>query len=988
MRRTVLLCLLALCGSGGVWAQAGAGSAAVTGTVLEAAGDGIPDTTVVLTNSGLGLRRVMNTSDDGVFDAPALTPGAGYHIKVTRKGFLDWDSGDFDLAIGQTLDFRVTLKHAGETAADEGSIPPPRVEETKTGIGTLVSARQTDILPSPNRRLDPLAQVEPLGGEDHRTGRVVLAGQASSNLFLTDGVAATNTYYTSQHGIANQLTLDSVQEFQVLAANYSAGFGPAMGGIINAVTRSGSNSLHLAGYDYFRPGSLAAANRYAPGQTLFDHQNQGGIDAGGPIRRDQIFFFGNFEVLDGKGSGMNRISNPLLAEFSGCKATAAQCAAATRFIQAQMNVLVPLTDRWVTGLAKIDYRRSERNSFTFTGNAMNAEAPNGGSLQQVAPNGGLLGLVNSSDHIRYGKAAWISAPTRNTLNEMRLGTFDDRLSNPASDPALAIGSLGVVVDGVTVGNPRPSAQSLSELRYQLTDNFTATSNTHSVNLGIELWRTRDTVNSLAGPQYVYPSLTAFAQDFTSGGKDYTMFTQQVGTGLRRVPDKQYNAYAFDTWRPVRRLTIVAGVRFEKPELPHPQQISPNYYQTGTITSPNVNFAPRLSVAYRWSNHTTLRVGYGWFYQPMPGQLLDALYSFGNGVNMTDLTVLPTMANAPLFPHALTASSTIPTGAPDVIYASSKLRNPYVRDENIALERRLDANTTLTVTLLHSRGYRLYSVADVNLAAPTVSKVYAIDNAAGQQVGSYYTDMYTARNDTRYAHVYNVANGGSSWYNAAFVELRRRMSHGLTVQASYRFSHSLDDTAGPLLYGVLPLNTYNGNVGGDRGTSPFDQRHRGVVDWTWQPDQRWLKGWTLSGIATMASGQPETPLVWVAGQQFSSINMVYPTSLNGWGGWSRLPLEGIGSLMTGPQYNVDARLSRTFNMRERLKAVLLFEAFNAFNTQFDTALNTTSYVAAATAPPSGAVNGPTTGVLKPVSGLGTGIAGSPPRTGQIGLRLTF
>src|SRR5262249_50910971 len=154
---------------------------------------------------------VMNTSDDGVFDAPALTPAAGYRLKISRKGFQDWDSGDFDLAIGQTLDFRVTLKHAEETSG-EGEIPAPRIEEAKAGISTLVGVRQIETLPSRDRRLDTLVQLDPLAVVDHRNGRLVLAGQESSNLFIADGVAATNSYFPAKPGVASQLTLDSVQE--------------------------------------------------------------------------------------------------------------------------------------------------------------------------------------------------------------------------------------------------------------------------------------------------------------------------------------------------------------------------------------------------------------------------------------------------------------------------------------------------------------------------------------------------------------------------------------------------------------------------------------------------------------------------------------------------------------------------------------------------------------------------------------------------------
>lgn len=998
MRQTLFFCLLAAAASGSVWAQAGAGSAAVTGAVLESAGDGIPDCTVTLTNTALGLTRVMNTSDDGEFDAPALTPAAGYHLKVTRKGFVDWDSAPFDLAVGQTMDFRVTLKHAEGYTGDESHLPAPRVEESKNGLATLVSRREIQNLPSPNRRIDPLVQTDPLAATDHRNGRLVLAGQ-EDNLVFTDGVASSNTFYVEPRGIANQLTLDSTQEFQVLTANYPPVFGPAMGGVINAVTHSGTNDYHLTAYGFYMPTTFAANQRFAPGQSLFDHQLQAGASGGGALLPNHVFFFGNVDYLDGKGRGLNRITSPLLADPAGnsipaanCKATALQCGNTLKFLQPQMNVLMPLTDKWTSGLAKIDYRRSDRNSFDFAANVLNADGPYNGAISQIAPNGGLLGLVNSTDDVRYGKAAWISAPTQATLNELRLGFYDDKIANPAFAPSLgSLSNTGVNLYGVTIGNPHPNSTSLEEMRYQLTDNLTVTSNTHSLNVGGEMWRSRDTFTSLNAAQYTYPTLTAFATDFGGGGnlKNYQLLTEQLGASRRGIPDKQWNAWAFDTWRPFRGLTIVAGVRFEKPELPKAKWANPTYYQTGTINSPNVDFAPRISLAYRVDDKTVLRLGYGWFYQPMPGQLLDALYWTGNGVNQTDLTVLPTMVNAPLFPRNALSTS-IPTGSPDLMWATAKLRNPVERDVTFTIERHLDSNTTLSLTGVHTRGYRLYSVADQNLAAPvyTQSKTYQIQNASGQQVGAYYTDMYTVRSDPRYAHVYVVSNGGSSFYNAAFLELRRRLYHGLTVQASYTYSKAIGDTFGPALDGVLSLSTFNGNTGGDRGPAPFDQRQRALVSWTYAPEYRWLKGWTLSGIATFASSQNETPTTWVTGQEFSSINMAFPTSLNGWGGWSRMTTQPIGGLTLAPQRSVDARLSRTFTITDRVNAMLLFEAFNVLNNQYTTAVNNVGYIAAATAPPNGAINGPTTGIIRPVAGVGTPIAGAAPRTAQIGLRVTF
>src|SRR5579863_1100218 len=110
MRRILGLSLAALLYVTGVYGQSVAGSGAVTGTIRDTTGDGLPDTTVVVYNPALGVRRTIITTDDGVFDAPALPPAGGYHIKVTRKGFSNWESTDFDVSAGQTLNFRVDMQ--------------------------------------------------------------------------------------------------------------------------------------------------------------------------------------------------------------------------------------------------------------------------------------------------------------------------------------------------------------------------------------------------------------------------------------------------------------------------------------------------------------------------------------------------------------------------------------------------------------------------------------------------------------------------------------------------------------------------------------------------------------------------------------------------------------------------------------------------------------------------------------------------------------
>lgn len=215
---------------------------------------------------------------------------------------------------------------------------------------------------------------------------------------------------------------------------------------------------------------------------------------------------------------------------------------------------------------------------------------------------------------------------------------------------------------------------------------------------------------------------------------------------------------------------------------------------------------------------------------------------------------------------------------------------------------------------------------------------------------------------------------------------------------YSWSHATGNTTGPLYAGVFPVSSVAGDSNPDKGNLPIDQRQHAVFNWTWQPRvthsdsaaARFLaNGWRFSGIATLASGQPVTPTVLLTGNQTSLFTMSYFNSLNGSGGWNRVPFEQIGSLQTGAQRVVDARVNRTLPFTERLHAEVAAEAFNLFNTQRITGVDTVAYTSVATLS-SGLINGPYSGILKPVAGVDLGNASSafPDGTTARRLQLAF
>jgi hypothetical protein len=1001
--------------SGPAWSQAPAGFGAVGGVIRDLGGSGIPDTAVVLSNEKLGTARPMYTTDDGIFFTPTVVPAQGYRLKVTRKDYSGWESGEFDVSTGDKLHFEVILQQL-ENGKGQAQGGQRLVNGMRSGLAAEINPEQSGETPSSGHRLDPLLGLAPaVTPALSRPGVWIFHGLPYSNASFIDGIFATDTYQP-QPGVMNQLSQDAVQDVHVASATFSTEFGRTMGGVVNAATRSGTGAYHGELYEYFRNRAWQAEDRYARGYNTRQLQHQAGLNVGGPIRPDQLYFFLNLEGLDRNAKGLNRITNPLLADPSGtrilasnCQATAAQCAVATRFLQSQMNVLTPLGDRALRGTAKIDYRRSARNNFSFEGNVLQTRAPSLAETEAVAPNGGLLGDPILREQTRFAKIGWALEGSSLASNDLRLGWFQDRLAEDPVSPGLSTGLLGISIAGTTVGTPLSSSVVLpSERRYQIVDNGTWTLGSHTLRAGLDLSYTRDRLNSLANSAgwYTYPSLTAFALDFPlTTQRNYTSFTQTFGTASRALDIRDLNAYIEDTWRASARLTVSGGLRYERPRLTQPTQTNSVYFQTSSYNAPYLNLGPRAGVAYALNGQTVVRAGFGFYYAPISGQLLDALY-LGNAVYQTNILVNPNQSGAPSFPNIIPSASRIPNGATNVTYTTGSFRNPHAQEYSLSIERRLFTGTTVSLSGLRSRGFKLWTTEDYNQANPTsaqmTTQTYTIDNAAGQAAGSYTTQVWTARNNGNFAHVYQIENGGSSWYNAISLQIRKRMSRGLSLAGTYTWSHAIDDAGQNAPFGTAVSSTFNQMYTADKGNSAFDQRQRAAIQLLWQPTltksnsvaARYLiNGWQFSTLTTLAASQGVTPIAIVQGQQFPGVAMNYTSSLNGSGGWARVPFLPLGSLRTGPAYNVDARIARSLPITERIRAVLLFEGFNVFNMQYNTSVNSIAYLALP-APPPGQPNGPLTGTLFPVPGLGAGNAsqgfpdGTNARRLQAGIRIIF
>jgi Carboxypeptidase regulatory-like domain len=1012
------LCLLMLVSSPGAFSQAVSGYGAVTGTVRDPYGDGLPDTVAVITNSSIGLTRNLVTTDDGVFFSPDLPPGSGYTLRLTHSGYSTFLLHDLMITVGETMNFKIVLPVLPPNARAQPAPTYSVADAVKFDLSAVVSPAQVDALPTDDRRPASLAVVAPAVSEAP-TGVLAFRGEDFTNAFLLDGVLASNTYFYQIPGVAPLITQDAVAEMQVLVASGSAEFGHSAGGVLNIATHGGNDGYHGAAYGYYNNQDFNAANRFDPAFHPTTKMEQYGISAGGP-GVSKMFWFVNGEVLQSSSQSINLLTNPLIGNAAGTAvapsncgspATAAQCAAAIAFINPQLNRVVPTALRSDNGFARLDYRLTPANNFSFEGGAMQSHSPNGSVDEQVSTNNQLLGNNGTyTDETRFGKASYTATPAGNAVNEIRAAWYHDRFSdytNPSLLPT-DTGALGITIAGTPIGGNPNYPMVISEQRWQFLDHLTAAVGTHLLTFGGEYIRNQDKTAQIyakAG-SYDFPSLTAFAEDLSGNTlqhRDYTDFNQGFGQPVVPVKTQQIVGYAQDVWRPLPRLTVEGGVHWEKTLFSAPAFTSGSFYETGSIPSTSTNFNPRAGIAYQLDGNTVVRLGFGSYSQPYSGQLLESLYT-GNGVNQASLTLLPNQTGNLAFPKIYSptiVATSFASGAQNIVFPLNKFRNPYSEQATLAIERSLGRDTTVSVGVDQTRGVRLFTQIDENPLNWTYTKVYTIANSAGVPTGNYYfSSMWTAKaTGTNFQHVYQIDDFGASKYNAAFVQVRKRMSHGLAVQGSYTWSHAIDNVSGPpAVGGSVPSDLIPGDYRDDQGNSNYNQRHRVVVNWTWQPTVTTsdspmarfvLNGWQISGIATLASGLPETPVLYVNGQQFASgtnngsasITMLYVNSLNGSGGWNRVPFEDVNSLQNGAQYVVNARVAKVLPFTDRIRGVVGFEAFNVFNNQYSTSLDTIAYTA-------------TAGVLRPVPGVGTATAadgfpyGTNARRAQVALRIVF
>ncbi|MCU0227679.1 MAG: TonB-dependent receptor [Bryobacterales bacterium] len=944
------------------------GYGAVSGRVTDASGATVPQATVTVANQRLGIRRTILSNDSGLFNVPSLTPSAGYEVEVAKSGFATHRLQGIEIAVGQIVNVSTALKLADVAETVEVTADQVGIDITKTGVSDVVGSNQILNLPINGRRVDSFVLLSPAVANEGNFGLLTFRGIPGGNAFLTDGNDTTNQLWNENAGrtrIASNISQDAVQEFQVLSNNYSAEFGRAIGGVVNTLTRSGSNELHGTAFWFYRDQNLNARDRYAP-LNPEEKRNQLGGSVGGPIVKDRIFFFANSEITRRNFplvSGMT--TAPLFnsnGDFVGtCTASASQCDVAVQFVSRFNRVIERRADNTL-GFAKLDFRLNDRNSLSTSFNVLNWESPTGIQTGATLLNGAGIGNNGASTvRTRFGRAAWTSIATPTVVNELRFGYFKDRLHDyPVSEFVPATGLITLSVQGVgNLGQPNFLPRVFpTEDRYQIANVLSWTADKHLLKFGFDWSHVRDVQDQVfnGNGTYVYPNFTAFAQDFSqnpAGLKRWQSFAQGFGPPLVDTSIRDYVFFVQDQYRATRSLTLNLGLRYDYAQFDQPTNSNPDYPQTARIPQANRNFAPRFGFSFAPGDaKTVIRGGYGLFWARVPGGIVNWLHrdnsNFQYSLNLQGNNAAD-QAIGPVFPAPLPATDRRPpAGSTSITFASDDFRTPYTQQADVGIERQIFRDTTITASYIWSRGIAFTTIRDANVGALGEPVTFQIRDAADAIVGAYTTPTYRRANrvDRNYQRIGVLESRGNTWYNAFAFQARSRRIQGNDLSLSYTWSHALDENLGAtgdnLFFGSTPRTLFNEDFRNEKATSTNDQRHRLVIN-SVQEVKFGLNGnyfnrvivdnWLLSGIYTYATLPYNTPTVFVSGAPFA--DSAFNNTLNGLGGSNRVPFQPRSSLFVDNINRVDARVTKVLPFSERMQVQLSFEAFNVTNSQYDT-----------------------------------------------------
>jgi outer membrane receptor protein involved in Fe transport len=971
------LAALAIAGAANATAQAAV--SALAGRVVDQTNAVVTDASITVTRTATGAVWSGRTNAEGRFIVPLLPPGV-YDVEVTSSGFSSWRAARLELRIGQTLQLDVDLKLG--TVGDE-VVVPGTARPITSAIDGVLGATEIEALPLNGRNFLELSLLVPgnqpaptfdptktnsvlvsSAGQLGRGGNVMVDGQDNN-----DDVVG---------GPLLNLPIDAVQEFQIATSRFSADLGRSGSAAINIVSRSGANVLRGSaslfardGTWQARPATLDAGAERPP----FDRQQYSG-SLGGPLRRNSLFWFGAGEFRNQDG-----------AVLVGTRDTA------VRTIRRSFAP-APLDD----GLwsLRIDGGAAP-NRFTvrYAGERSTDTSPS--AVERAI--GSTTQRQTALNRYHSVLGTWTSVRSATFVNALNV-SVSQFLNQTAPIAALPQYTFPSIQDGASFRMPQETRQR----RLQIANTASMTRGSHAVKFGGDVQRVAGEFRLGVFRQGRVELIEDFpAFDRNGDGRvndDDLLFAVSLRSGKPGedlvLPDSSSThiaGFVQDDWSVSRRLSLNLGLRYElDTDVNNQSRVD----QLNPIVQPFVkgerrrdlnNFGPRLGFAYRAAPSTTVRGGYGIYYdrivlqiqsleRGLDGRALPIEVRAGNLLFMDPETGrIP--AFAPTMSNPFTGFILPGAGASGINIIDRRLQNPMVHELNVGIDHAF-GTTRLRVDGLHTRGTNFL---------------------IGRTVGEVFNPVVGGPD-----RVVNIESSARTEYDALLVSAERPFGSASTVRVGYTLARALNyanDDQIPFLNG--PIDP--GNLARESGPAPSDRRHRLVVS----GQAKIAGGVNLSGIWTLSSGVPmdilmpdgqsRIPVIQrnAGGRQFKTAaelnEFIRAANASGGVGGVRLPLVSESARFSDSFNSLDLRVSRVLTIgRTRVEPMLeLFNVFDVTNILGTSNVNYSGFANVLTRDsedPSSAGYLRSTRFGTPVTTAGGVFGSGGPRALQLAARVTF
>ncbi len=639
-----------------LWASAQTTTATILGTLTDAQRGILPGATVTAKNVDTGTETTVVSDTNGRYRLSALRPGR-YEIRAELAGFATGIRSGVSLFVGQeaTIDFELPL--AGVQESVTVTQDAPLVETTKSEVSSVVDRKQIDELPLNGRNFADLTRLSPDVASSDRIGGM----QSSlSNTYLVDGVTNDRAW---TGGNRASYSAENIREFRVMTQQYAAEFGQASGGVVNVVTRSGTNAFEHRLFIYHRDDALDARNAFATSKAPFDRQQYGGF-TGGPLLRDQAFFFGSYE-------GMHQDRTAVVT-------TPAE----------RGDFPNPTDQHQIFG--KLDYQLTPSHQLTTHYNEDRSDETNSGVGGRSTLEYGSTSFYRNHD--LYSALTSVFGSTR--LNELRVA-YSRRPGgsrpNTPSGPELSFASSN---QGKAYSDP----QETTEWRFQIVDNFSwhkaNFAGEHDFKAGFDFSRAvlDGFFCNFCDGQFIFPRDSYDAADRSTYP---TTYTQRLGSSDFVIPNNIYAAFLQDSWRPVDNLTLNIGLRYD-------------FESYAGILNDGNNVSPRLAVAFDpWkSARTVFRGGAGLFQDQIT--LNQWLIIVLNVINATDFIVL----SNPGYPDPF-GGTPRPPGPANTEMFDPNMNTPYAMHVTGGAKHDLGNGYSVSADYVYVRGYDQLRRRDLN-----------------------------------------------------------------------------------------------------------------------------------------------------------------------------------------------------------------------------------------------------------------------------------